>query len=195
MDRMKLGNSLVNAKKITKEALKTALSMHDKIGGDFAPLLVKLGYVSDKELTSALAKLEGVHSIDISSLVIPAMLVREIPRSVIEQHNVMPISKKNGQITLAISDVNNFEAIESIQFLTNCRVEPVLASKEAIRKAIIQFYNSEESKSLASSDGISSYLDGSADKFKVLQKAVIELLLEKKIITESELTRKIDNTK
>ncbi|WP_372369067.1 hypothetical protein [Candidatus Uabimicrobium sp. HlEnr_7] len=195
MDRMKLGNSLVNAKKITKEALKTALSMHEKIGGDFAPLLVKLGYISDKELTTTLAKLEGVHSIDISSLVIPAILVREIPRSVIEQHNVMPISKKDGQITLAISDVNNFEAIESIQFLTNCRVEPVLASKEAIRKAIIQFYNSEENRKFSSSDGITAYLDGSAEKFKVLQKAVIELLLEKKIISESELINKIDNIK
>ena len=195
MDRMKLGNSLVNAKKITKEALKTALSMHDKIGGEFAPLLVKLGYISDKELTTTLAKLEGVHSIDISSLVIPAMLVREIPRSVIEQHNVMPISKKDGQITLAIADVNNFEAIESIQFLTNCRVEPVLASKEAIRKAIIQFYNSEENRDFASSEGISTYLNSTDDKFRTLQKAVIELLLEKKIITESELTKKIDKIK
>lgn len=195
MDRMKLGNSLVNAKKITKEALKTALSMHDKIGGEFAPLLVKLGYISDKELTTTLAKLEGVHSIDISSLVIPAMLVREIPRSVIEQHNVMPISKKDGQITLAIADVNNFEAIESIQFLTNCRVEPVLASKEAIRKAIIQFYNSEENMNFASSEGISAYLNSTDDKFRTLQKAVIELLLEKKIITESELTKKIDKIK
>ena len=195
MDRMKLGNSLVNAKKITKEALKTALSMHDKIGGEFAPLLVKLGYISDKELTTTLAKLEGVHSIDISSLVIPAMLVREIPRSVIEQHNVMPISKKDGQITLAIADVNNFEAIESIQFLTNCRVEPVLASKEAIRKAIIQFYNSEENRDFASSEGISTYLNSTDDKYRTLQKAVIELLLEKKIITESELTKKIDKIK
>ena len=195
MDRMKLGNSLVNAKKITKEALKTALSMHDKIGGEFAPLLVKLGYISDKELTTTLAKLEGVHSIDTSSLVIPAMLVREIPRSVIEQHNVMPISKKDGQITLAIADVNNFEAIESIQFLTNCRVEPVLASKEAIRKAIIQFYNSEENRDFASSEGISTYLNSTDDKFRTLQKAVIELLLEKKIITESELTKKIDKIK
>ncbi|BBM82978.1 hypothetical protein [Candidatus Uabimicrobium amorphum] len=195
MDRTKLGNSLVNAKKITKEALKTALSMHDKIGGDFAPLLVKLGYISDKELTTTLAKLEGVHSIDISSLVIPAILVREIPRSVIEQHNVMPISKKDGQITLAIADVNNFEAIESIQFLTNCRVEPVLASKEAIRKAIIQFYNSEENRDFTSSEGVASYLNSTDDKFRTLQKAVIELLLEKKIITESELTKKIDRIK
>lgn len=195
MDRMKLGNALVNAKKITKEALKMAISMHDKIGGNFAPLLVKLDYISDKDLTAALAKLEGVQSIDISSLVIPFTLVREIPRNVIEQHNVIPIKKKDGQITLAVSDINDFEAIEAVQFLTNCRIEPVLASKEGIKKAIIQFYNSEESQKFASSEGVKEYLDASGEKFELLQKAMIQLLLDKKIVSESELIEKIKNLK
>lgn len=196
MDKKKLGEALLKSNKISKDDLKYAFAMHDKIGGDFAPLLVKLGYVSDEDITGIIGQIEGIRTVDIFSLVIPQKLVDSIPRDVIEKHNVIPISKKEGYITLAMSDVNDFEGIEKVQFLTGQKVEPVLASREAIRKAIIQFYSAEEEKEEKIGkqqkpleeifDSIKSKNIDSLELLKVL----ISLLIEKNIISSYEIIEK-----
>lgn len=198
MDKKKLGEALLKAKKISEEKLKQAYTMHEKIGGEFAPLLVKLGYVIDKDITEIMGKLEGIPTIDIFSLVIPDKLIQAIPRDVIEKHNVIPITKKEGQLTLAMADINDFAAIEKIQFLTGCRVEPVLASRDGIRKRVIEFYSQKEEKlekldkqEKTFEDFLESAKSGKIAPFQ-LQKALILLLIEKKVISGHELTEMLD---
>lgn len=197
MDKKKLGEALLKANKISKEDLKYAFAMHDKIGGDFAPLLVKLGYVSDDDITGIIGNMEGIRTIDVSSLVIPQKLVYSLPRDVIEKHNVMPVARKEGFLTLAMSDVNDFEAIEKIQFLTGLRVEPVLASREAIRKTIVQFYSREEEKQEQLGkrrkplEAVFELVEtGQVDALELL-KATISLLAEKNIISPDDLMEKL----
>ena len=197
MDIKKLGQALISAKKLTTEKFKYALAMHEKIGGDFAPLLVKLGYVSDADITEIIGKLEGIPTVDIATLIIPKKLVEKIPRDVIEKHMVIPVSKKDDQIKLAMSDVNDYEAIEEIQFLTGCKVDPILASRDAIRKAIIQFYYGDEDfgDEPAEKPGdpfakVEELLD---EKTKTVTKALIALLIEKNLISQEELVDKVND--
>ena len=201
MNRNKLGEALLRAKKISKDTLKYAFAMHDKIGGDFAPLLVKLGYVSDEDITEMIGHLSGMPTVDISSLIIPEKLVRAIPRNVIEKHIVIPITKKDNQITLAMSKIDDFEAIEEVQFLTSCRVEPVLASREAIRKAIVQFYTEEDEKDqtiekqVKPVEEILDFIRSGDLELLDLQKCLIYLLIEKKIISALELKALLEKIK
>jgi type IV pilus assembly protein PilB len=198
MDNKKLGQTLIQTGKLTKEQLKYAMSMHEKIGGDFSPLLVKLGYVSDEDLTGIIGKLEGIRTVDISHLVLPQKLLESLPRDVIEKHNVIPLAKKEGEITLAMADVNNYEAIEEIQFLTGNKVNPVLASREGIRKIIIQFYQEEAGESkkeevekkLSPIEEIENLVEESVIEAFGLQKALIALLIEKNSISKDELINK-----
>ena len=147
--------------------------------------------------TAIIGKMEGISIVDISNLVIPQKLVESIPRDVIEKHNVLPVFRKEGQIRLAMSNINDYEAIEEIQFLTNCKVEPVLASKDAIRKAIIQFYYEEEhgdneiveSHAVPEKKSIKDLLEDPAQAMN-LQKALVALLVEKNVVSQEELVRK-----
>ena len=197
MDIKKLGQALIKANKLTKEKFKYALAMHEKIGGDFAPLLVKLGYVSDADITEIVGKLEGIPTVNIATLVIPKKLVEKIPRDVIEKHTVIPVSKKDDQIRLAMSDVNDYEAIEEIQFLTGCKVDPVLASRDAIRKSIIQFYYGDEQldddQIEESEDPFEKVEELLSERTKTVTKALIALLIEKNLISQDELIEKVND--
>ncbi len=191
MDRNKLGQALIKNGKLKKEHLQMALTLHDRIGGDFAPLLVKLGYAKDEDITVTIGQLEGIETVDITTLVIPKKLVQSIPRDVIEKHNVIPISRKENQITLAMSNVHDYAAIEEIQFLTSCKIEPVLASRDAIRKAIAQFYYDSHEKPeekpetiVTSEVPIEKMIE---EQPLVFQKALIHLLIEKNIIAKADL--------
>lgn len=196
LDRQKLGEALLKEKKITKEQWQMALSMHDKIGGDFAFFLVKLGYISDADITRIVGDLEGVETVDIANLIIPKKLVQSIPRDVIEKHNVIPISRRENQITLAMSNVHDYKAIEEIQFLTGCKVDPVLASRDTIRRSIIQFYSEEEAVETTSN---ADDTDEAALEKEIEQnpaafcKALARLLIEKNIITKQDLASKLES--
>lgn len=192
MDRKKLEQALLKTNKITRENLNNAAAMHEKIGGDFAALLVKLGYTTDEEITALIGKLEGIETIDVSNAVLPKKLIQSIPQDVIKKYDVLPISRKGDQITLAMADVNDYKAIEEIQFLTGCKLEPVLASREAIRKAIIQFYYEEDElewKEGSSPEGTKQ--EKSIEESPYFLKALVVLLAEKNLITYEELTAKM----
>ena len=193
MDIKKLGMALLKEKKIDKKQLQSAINMYEKIGGNFPTLLVKLGYVSDEDVTSVMGKLAGVGTVDIGNVVIPKKLMESIPRDVIEKHNVIPVSKKEDQITLAMTNINDYSVIEEIQFLTNCRVEPIFASRESIRRAIIQFYHGgellEDQKKISKPTLDEDFLNLISGKNISLILALV--LMEKGIITKEDILNKI----
>ena len=64
----RIGNLLVKSKKITVEQLEEALKKQRDNGGNLGGNLIELGYVSEAELTDALAKQLGVETIDEAGL-------------------------------------------------------------------------------------------------------------------------------
>ena len=184
MDRKKLGQALVSTGKMTIEDFESAIEMHDKIGGEFASLLVKLDYVSEHDITCIIGKMEGIRTVNLNTIIIPKKLVRSFPKELIEKYGVIPISKKGNQITLAVSDAENYNIIEESQFLTGSKIEPVLASRESIKKAIIEFQEEEKT----SAENLDKVIKQGGPK---LQRALISILIEKNIITKEELVEKL----
>src|SRR5205814_563369 len=57
----------------------------------------------------------------------------------LEKHQIVPLKGDDpNSLVLAMSDPNNIAAIEEVQFLVHRMVEPAVAPKAAIRKALNQ---------------------------------------------------------
>ena len=70
---------------------------------------------------------------------IPGFRKGKAPRQLLEKHQVIPLrSDDPNTLVLAMSDPNNIGAIEEIQFLVRRMVEPAVAPKASIRKALNQ---------------------------------------------------------
>jgi type IV pilus assembly protein PilB len=198
MDKSKLGEALLKANKISQDNLKSASMVHDKIGGDFAAALVKLGYVKESDVTQVIAQAEGISTIDVRDLVIPRKLVHLISREIVEKSLIIPISRQDDVLQVAMANVGDFEAIEEIQFRTGCRVERFLASRDAIKEAITLFFSEakEEEKKLEkiqkTLDEISNAVrSGKLDLLK-LNQILLSLLMENKLISPHDLQDKLD---
>lgn len=191
MDRLKLGRMLTEAKLLTEEQLKKAVEFQKEVGGKLGAIIVKLGFVSDEVLTGFLAKQQGLPIVNLTELVLPWNLVKRVPRSLIEKHQVLPIAFKDGVLTLAISDPFDYDAIEEIQLATNYRIEIHLASREQIKKAIsdVLYQEPEKTKEEILKDLEEGDRKAGAPALSVarIQKALVALLVEKKVITEREL--------
>lgn len=128
---------------ITEAQFRTAIEYQASTGGSLTDILVKLGFVKDEVMHRALAEDQGIEMVDITRESIDHGAMAKIPRAVVERHQVVPIQQDvdKGTILLAMADASNLEAVQEVQFLTNCRVETVLAPRSALVRAINQYYN------------------------------------------------------
>ena len=140
-DDAKLGEALIRSNVITATQLKTAMDFQKKVGGDLRDIVVKLGYVKDSKLAEVTAAQEnlGAATIEINAQVVDLDALKILPRQLLEKHQVIPLrSDDPNTLVLAMSDPNNIGAMEEIQFLVRRMVEPAVAPKASIRKALNQ---------------------------------------------------------
>lgn len=194
--RDRLGQMLLDAKMITEEQLKMAMDFQKSVGGKVGAIIVKLGFVEDMQLTHFIAKKQGLRVVNLEELILPEILVKRIPRKLIEMHHVIPISYKDNVLTVATSDPYDYEAIEELQLAQDSKIEIQLAPRSQILKCINQVFYAEEQPPAPkekSRDDLLREIDARPDKQVArmfLHEALIPLLIEKGVITEQELTRK-----
>jgi hypothetical protein len=145
IDGTKLGQVLVREGLLNEAQLKHALDFQRNTGGDLRDILPKLGYVREPVLLQYIAREEHMHWVDPEQSDVDEELMAKIPRDVIERHQIVPLRGENG-VVLAVSDAEDFAAIDEVQFLTNRPVESALASRASIRKTINQFYQRADTR-------------------------------------------------
>jgi type II secretory ATPase GspE/PulE/Tfp pilus assembly ATPase PilB-like protein len=190
-DQNRLGELMVKANLITPQQLKKALQTQELDGGRLGEILEKLNLVNEETLTNFIAKQQGLKVINPAQIVWPDTLIKKIPKSLIEKHTFLPLAKHDDILVIAIPDPTDFNAIEEIQLAIDMRIEIVLAYRSALKKAIREVFGETAKDTLSNS--VSAYdFDGSSPE---TVKALIDILMKKKIITGEELAEKINKQK
>ena len=136
----KIGELLIQHKIISPAHLEAALEEQKKNGGMLGSTLTKMGFLKDRDLLQFLSEQHGVPSIKLSEFEIDHEVLKIIPPDVATKYKVMPLSVKNSTLILAMVDPSNIFVLDDIKFLTGYRVEPVIASEDAILNTIDTFY-------------------------------------------------------
>jgi type IV pilus assembly protein PilB len=139
---VRLGDMLVKAALITREQLNQALQQQQTGGGRIGTNLVKLGFISEDDITSFLSRQYGVPSINLSHFEIDANVIKLIPSEIAQKHQVIPINRTGNVLTVAMTDPSNIFAIDDIKFMTGFKVEPVVAAESSIKNSINKYYDS-----------------------------------------------------
>jgi type IV pilus assembly protein PilB len=141
---MRLGEMLIEAGLIDSFQLNAGLAHQRNRGGRLGAALVKLGYLNEERLLSFLAEQHNCSRIDFRHLMIPPEVLMQIPAEKARQYTVVPIEHRElagcRGLVVAMSDPTNLMVIDSLQFLTGCRVRPAVASDASIRNAIDTYY-------------------------------------------------------
>jgi type IV pilus assembly protein PilB len=141
----RLGEILVRDSVISADQLKQALDYQKKEGGRLGTCLVKLGIVSDEDITAVLSRQYGVPSINLKFYEVDPTVIKLIPQETAVRYQIVPLSRVGSTLTIAMTDPTNVFAMDDIKFMTGFNVEPVVASETAIVEAIGKFYGAVES--------------------------------------------------
>jgi len=141
----RLGEILVRDSLISSDQLKQALDYQKREGGRLGTCLVKLGLVSDEDITAVLSRQYGVPSINLKFYEVDPSVIKLIPQETAVRYQIVPLSRVGSTLTIAMTDPTNVFAMDDIKFMTGFNVEPVVASESAISEAIGKFYGAAES--------------------------------------------------
>jgi type IV pilus assembly protein PilB len=142
----RLGEILIKENLITSDQLRQALEQQKASGGRLGTCLMKLGFISDDEITGVLSRQYGVPSINLKYYEVDASVIKLIPQDTAIRYQIVPLSRVGSTLTIAMTDPTNVFAMDDIKFMTGFNVEPVVASETAISEAISKFYGEAESE-------------------------------------------------
>jgi type IV pilus assembly protein PilB len=138
--RARLGELLVAEGVISPEQLHEALREHRRSKERLGTVLARRGLVTEERLVEVLSREHGLPSVDVRQQVIGSDILSLVPAHIARKHEVLPISRVDGALTVAMSDPTNVVAMDEIAATTRLTVLPVIAAGAAIRAAIERHY-------------------------------------------------------
>ncbi|HSZ63500.1 MAG TPA: type IV-A pilus assembly ATPase PilB [Terriglobales bacterium] len=144
----RLGDLLVKEKVITPEQLEQATKLQKESHTRLASALVKLGFLSDEDVTNFLSRQYGVPAINLSYFEIDPAVVKLIPYETAKRYQILPLSRVGASLTIAMVDPTNVFAMDDIKFMTGFNIEPVVASESSIITGIDKAYGTSKEEEL-----------------------------------------------
>src|SRR5256714_1766746 len=144
----RLGDLLVKEKVITQEQLTQAVKVQKETNCRLGSALVKLGFLTDEDVTNFLSRQYGVPAINLSYFEIDPSVVKLIPFETAKRYQILPLSRVGASLTIAMVDPTNVFAMDDIKFMTGFNIEPVVASESSIHDGIEKAYGTSNQEDL-----------------------------------------------
>ncbi len=144
----RLGDLLVREKVITQQQLEQALKAQRDGNCRLGSALVKLGFLTEEDVTNFLSRQYGVPAINLSYFEVDQAVIKLVPHETAKRYQILPLSRVGASLTIAMVDPTNVFAMDDIKFMTGFNIEPVVASETAIMDGIDKAYNTVEEEKL-----------------------------------------------
>ncbi|MCI3922543.1 GspE/PulE family protein [Paenibacillus sp. TRM 82003] len=142
--RKRIGDLLVEAGVLSLEGLQEALKEQKESKMRLGDLLVQRGYVTEQQFIQVLEFQLGIPHIQLYRQKIEPKVINMIPQRLAEQHTVIPLRVEGNKLVVAMADPLDYFAIDELRMSTGFRVEPALASKDELQRAIKRYYGLQE---------------------------------------------------
>jgi len=133
---IRIGDLLVNLGMISEDQLKEALETQELKGGKLGEVLVAMNIITEASLINALAVQLGIPKIDPDLHDIDRRLLDGIGEEFLVKNKVLPAFKEGGTVTVIMSNPLDEEVLPILSQMFKCKVEPAVALREDILKAI-----------------------------------------------------------
>src|SRR5680860_1048226 len=138
----RIGDILIEKGSITHQQLKEALEMQ-KNGNNkkLGEIFVEIGIITREELHEVLQYVYETEYVDLSTYVIDPEVISLIPEKTALRLKLLPISKNDDELTIAMANPLDVYAIDFVRDHTKIkRIKSLMSSEEDILSAITNYY-------------------------------------------------------
>lgn len=140
MKRLRLGDMLISMGLLTESQLSQALAIQKEKHKRLGEVLIDEGYITEAQLINALKVQLGIDFIDLTKTEIDPEMTKYIPKALAKEQQIVPVRVVKDSLFLAMADPLNFYAIEQAKDVSRKRIIPMLATQQAVSRAINILY-------------------------------------------------------
>ena len=135
-----LGQILIKRNLISADQLKEALELQKKEGSVLGEILVRLGYVTERDIVVALIVQCGFPYIAVNKYEIDSKVIQLISQETARKYHVMPLDRVGDVLSVVMANPLDLSMIEELENMTGCRIATFIATKAEIDEAISKWY-------------------------------------------------------
>jgi type IV pilus assembly protein PilB len=128
----RIADALVEDGLLSAKQVDELLEQQKKEGTRLLKLVVEKAYVTDTDMTVSMGRVLNTPPVNLSRVGIPFEVSELLPRDVAHNYKVVPVSRLDKKLFLAMADPLNVLAIDDVKRITRLEVIPMIASERAI---------------------------------------------------------------
>ena len=185
----RIADALVEDGLLSAAQVQELLEQQKKEGARLVKLIVDKAYVSEQDLAVSMGRVLNVLPINISRVNILPEVAELLPHDTAHNHKVVPVSRLENKLFLAMADPLNVLALDDVKRLTKLEITPLIASE----KAIIDKLNALEAGKSGSMEDIiqdaqkQSDEEADAESIETVREAVEDVNLDKLAASSEEV--------
>lgn len=146
--RRSLISMLLESGKVSTVDLKNACEKQAMTGKRLEEILIEDNIITEKEILKLIEDYLGIRYVELDKMINPDV-ARSIPEALASKYNLIPICKESGKIVVAMWNPMNMFALDDIRLATGYEVEPVIAQREDIKRAIDKYLSRQNTERAA----------------------------------------------
>ena len=128
----RIADALVEDGLLSEGQIVELLEQQKKEGARLIKLIIDKSYVSEQDLAVSMGRVLNVSPINLGRVSILPEVVELLPRDTAYNYKVVPISRLENRLFLAMADPLNVLALDDVKRITKLEVTPLIASEKAI---------------------------------------------------------------
>ncbi len=128
----RIADALVEDGLLTIKQVEELLEQQKKEGTRLLKLVVERAYVTETDMTVCMGRILNTPPINLARVGIPSEIADILPRDIAHNYKVVPVTRLEHKLFLAMADPLNVLAIDDVKRITKLEVVPLIASERAI---------------------------------------------------------------
>jgi type IV pilus assembly protein PilB len=146
-EKKKVGELLIEAGLIDDLQLKSSLAYQEQWGGRLGSILLRKGFVSEKELAGVISEQSGMPCVSLAETEMPSdEVLNMVKADIAKKFGIFPLGIEGKTLAVAVSDPTDLEMLDDLSFTLGMRIKPVLAIDSEITRAIETNYDGNYSR-------------------------------------------------
>src|SRR5438034_166794 len=177
----RIADALVEDGLLSPRQIEELVEQQKQGGTRLLKLILEKAYVSEQDMAVCMGRVLNTPPINLSRITISLDLADLLPREVAQNHKVVPVSRLDNKLFLAMADPLNVLALDDVKRITKLEVSPLIAAEKAI---IDKLNNIDAAKSGSMEDIIQDarkkgdVIDADPDNVEISRETVEEVNLD-----------------
>jgi type IV pilus assembly protein PilB len=128
----RIADALVEDGLLSPTQVEELLEEQKKAGSRLVKLILEKAYVSDQDLAVCMGRVLNVPPINLARVRIPDDITELLPKETAQNHKVIPVSRLENKLFVAMADPLNVLALDDVKRLTKLEISPLIASEKSV---------------------------------------------------------------